>query len=428
MKFTVITLGCKVNSFESMSYVESFKKAGYTLVNENDVADIYIINSCAVTNAAARKTRSRVNRAHRLNKDALIVLVGCYAQVEADLLLENQKIDLLVGSNQKANLTSLVKQVLKGKHVLAVDIEERDFEYETLPISNFENQKRAFLKVQDGCDQFCAYCIIPFARGKERSEDLDVIISNAKFLVSNDSKEIVLSGIHTGRYGKGLDLTLYDLMQALLIKVAGIERLRVSSIEVLEINANIIQLAKDNDVIANHWHIPLQSGSNKILKLMNRRYTSLDYKDKILEIRSKLPNVAISADVIVGYPSETDEDFLETYNFIKDLGLSFLHVFPYSPKSGTPAAQMPDQVNGNVKRERVRKLLELSMILKNNYMQTFINKKVRVLVEGMTNGYYKGYCSEYFEVRFKSDKKIDNEFVDVIVESIEGEVSYGRRL
>lgn len=428
MKFSVITLGCKVNSFESISYIESFKNAGYTYVDEKEVADIYIINSCAVTNAAATKTRQRLNRAYRLNNQALIVLVGCYAQVETDKLLENHKIDLLVGSNQKGLIVSLVEQVLKGKDVVAVDKDERNFDYENLEIGSFAGQHRAFLKVQDGCDQFCSYCIIPYARGRERSQDLDKVIDNARFLCSKGHKEIVLSGIHTGRYGSNIDSSLYELMKSLLEKVDKLERLRVSSIEILEINDDIINLAKNNPKIANHWHIPLQSGCDKTLKSMNRRYSTSEYKDAIEKIRNQLPNVAISADVIVGFPDESEEDFNQTYNFIKSLNLAFLHVFPYSPKSGTAAEVMKNQLDGNIKRDRVNKLLDLSKKMKTTYMESFINKPVSILVEGKSGGYSKGYASEYFEVRFKSKANYDNEFIEVLVESVEGEVAYGKKI
>ncbi len=428
MKFSVITLGCKVNSFESISYIESFKKAGYTYVDEKEVADIYIINSCAVTNAAATKTRQRLNRAYRLNNEALIVLVGCYVQVETDKLLENHKIDLLVGSNQKGSMVSLVEQVLKGKEIVAVDKGSRNFDYENLEIGSFAGQHRAFLKVQDGCDQFCSYCIIPYARGRERSQDLDKVIDNAKFLCAKDHKEIVLSGIHTGRYGSNIDSCLYELMKSLVDKVDKLERLRVSSIEILEINDDIISLAKSNPKIANHWHIPLQSGCDKTLKAMNRRYTTSQYKQAIEKIREKLPDVAISADVIVGFPNESEEDFQQTYNFIESLNLAFLHVFPYSPKTGTAAAIKKGQIDGNVKRMRVNKLLDLSKSMKTTYMKSFINKPVSILVEGSSEGYSKGYASEYFEVRFKSDNNNDNEFVKVLVESVEGEVAYGKKI
>lgn len=428
MKFSVITLGCKVNSFESISYIESFKKAGYTYVDEKEVADIYIINSCAVTNAAATKTRQRLNRAYRLNNEALIVLVGCYAQVETDKLLENHKIDLLVGSNQKGSIVSLVEQVLKGKEVVAVDKDQRNFDYENLEIGSFVGQHRAFLKVQDGCDQFCSYCIIPYARGRERSQDLAKVVDNAKFLCEKDHKEIVLSGIHTGRYGSNIDSSLYELMKTLVDKVDKLERLRVSSIEILEIDDDIINLAKNNPKIANHWHIPLQSGCDKTLKSMNRRYTTQEYKDAIEKIREKLPDVAISADVIVGFPNESEEDFEKTYNFIEDLNLAFLHVFPYSPKTGTAAEVLKGQVDGSVKRERVNKLLDLSSRIKTNYIKSFINKPVSILVEGESDGFCKGYASEYFEVRFKSEENYDNEFVKVLVESVEGEVAYGKKI
>lgn len=425
MKFSVITLGCKVNAYESESYIQTLKDAGYTYVDYKEVADIYIINSCAVTNAAANKTRQRVNQAYRLNPQALIVLVGCYAQVETEKLLENKKIDLLVGTNKKSELLSLIKQVLAGKNIVAVDKNFRDFEYEDLGVSHFSNQQRAFLKVQDGCDQFCSYCIIPFARGKERSLDLGVVVDHALFLVDKGHKELVLSGIHTGRYGSDIDSDLATLIKTILKKVPALARLRISSIEVLEITDEIIDLAKKNPKLANHWHIPLQSGSDKILKQMNRRYTSLEYKNIINHLRQKLKNVSISADVIVGFPGESDADFNDTYKFIEDLQLSFLHVFPYSPKTNTVAATFSNQVDGNIKKERVNRLLALSDKLKHNYIKSFINKKVTVLTEVCKDGYCKGYASEYFEVNFKSPKDLTNQFVEVLILEVRKDVGYG---
>lgn len=427
MKFSVLTLGCKVNSFESESYIESFKAAGYTYVSEKEFADIYIVNSCTVTNAAAQKTRQKINQANRLNPKALIAVVGCYAQVESQKLLENKKIDLLVGSNKKSQLLPLIEEVLSGKEVFAVDQNKRKFEYENLEISTFSSQKRAFLKIQDGCDQFCSYCIIPFARGRERSQDLELVMDNANYLVKEGHKEIVLSGIHTGRYGIDIDTSLYALIKNLLNRVTNLKRLRISSMEILEIDDEMINLAKANPIIANHWHIPLQSGSDKILKAMNRRYNTQQYKDKIKHIRNNLDNVSISADVIVGFPNESEEDFNDTYKYIEDLGLSFLHVFPYSPKTGTKAALMPNQVDGNIKKARVTKLLDLSNKLKHNYVKSFINQEVSVLVEGITNdGYNKGYTSEYFEVRFKDDIDNSNQLINVVIDSVEGDIGYGR--
>ena len=426
MKFSVITLGCKVNAFESERYVQNLKAAGYVYVDNKDVADIYIINSCAVTNAAANKTRQRINQAYRLNPEALIVLIGCYAQIETEKLLENDKIDLLVGSNKKSELVDLIKQVLAGKSIVAVDKDQRNFDYEDLGISAFSSQHRAFLKVQDGCDQFCSYCIIPFARGRERSQQLDVVIDNAKFLVAKGHQEIVLSGIHTGRYGNDINTNLYTLMDKILEEVTNLKRLRVSSIEVLEISDEIIKLAKNNTTLANHWHIPLQAGNDKILKAMNRRYTSGQYKEMIEHIKEELPNVSISADVIVGFPGESEKDFNDTYKFIEDLKLSFLHVFPYSPKTNTVAANLPSHVDGNIKKERVRKLLHLSDKLKNNYLNSFKTQKVLVFVEGIEDGYYKGYTSEYFEVRFKSDRDEMNNFVSVIINEVKGDIAYGK--
>lgn len=428
MKFSVITLGCKVNAYESESYVESMIQAGFEHVNPKEKADIYIVNSCAVTNAAALKTRQQISRSHRINEKAMIVVIGCYAQVESELLMENEMISLLIGSNKKGQLVPLIKQVLAGEDVSGVDVKERNFDYEDLGVTSFSNNQRAFLKVQDGCDQFCSYCIIPFARGKERSLDLNKVLSHANFFINEGHKEIVLSGIHTGRYGSDINSDLYTLMKTLLNKEQELQRLRVSSIEILEINDDIIALAKQNKRIANHWHIPLQSGCDKTLESMNRRYTTAQYTERVNIIRENLKNVAISADVIVGFPGESERDFEETYEYIKGLDLAFLHVFPYSPKNNTRASYMKEQVPGDVKKSRVRKLLQLSAEMKEKYMKRFIGDTVDVLVESETKGLFRGYSSEYFEVRFESDESLINKIINVKINRIEGDIAYGTQV
>lgn len=428
MKFSVITLGCKVNAYESESYIESMIEAGFEYVNPKEKADIYIVNSCAVTNAAALKTRQQISRSHRINEKAMIVVVGCYAQVESELLMENEMISLLVGSNKKGQLVPLIKQVLAGEDVSGVDANERNFDYEDLGVTSFSNNQRAFLKVQDGCDQFCSFCIIPFARGKERSLPLDKVLDHAHYFVNEGHKEIVLSGIHTGRYGEGIDTDLYTLMKTLLNEEERLERLRVSSIEILEINEDIVKLAKDNKRLANHWHIPLQAGCDKTLKSMNRRYTTEEYAERIQYLKNELNNVAISADVIVGFPGESERDFEETMKFIESLELAFLHVFPYSPKNNTRASFMKDQVPGDVKKARVRKLLQLSETLKENYMNKFVGKVVEVLVESEHDHTYKGYSSEYFEVRFESDEDLRNKIINVYIDGVKGDYAYGTKI
>lgn len=428
MKFSVITLGCKVNAYESESYIESMIEAGFEYVNPKEKADIYIVNSCAVTNAAALKTRQQISRSHRINEKAMIVVVGCYAQVESELLMENEMISLLVGSNKKGQLVPLIKQVLAGEDVSGVDANERNFDYEDLGVTSFSNNQRAFLKVQDGCDQFCSFCIIPFARGKERSLPLDKVLDHAHYFVNEGHKEIVLSGIHTGRYGEGIDTDLYTLMKTLLNEEERLERLRVSSIEILEINEDIVKLAKDNKRLANHWHIPLQAGCDKTLKSMNRRYTTEEYAERIQYLKNELNNVAISADVIVGFPGESERDFEETMKFIESLELAFLHVFPYSPKNNTRASFMKEQVPGDVKKARVRKLLQLSETLKENYMNKFVGKVVEVLVESENDHTYKGYSSEYFEVRFESDEDLRNKIINVYIDGVKGDYAYGTKI
>ena len=399
--FAVSTLGCKVNTFESVSIVESLKREGFIEIDFNDLADVYIIFTCAVTNVASSKSRKKINQAIRQNKDAVICVVGCYVQLEPKEIKDNENIDILVGSNFKNKIPEYIKKVLETKEKIDVvsDVRLKDIDFENLGVSLFDKQVRAYLKIQDGCNQFCSYCIIPYARGKERSLSVDEVVSLSK-TISLNHKEIVLAGIHTGRYfSDGYDLT--KLVKKILEENKKIERLRISSIEITEITDELIKLIKNDNRIARHLHIPLQSGSDEMLKLMRRPYDTKLYLNRINYIRNEIPDISISTDVIVGFPNETEELFNNTLNFIKECSFSFIHVFPFSLKEGTDASKLKSFISNAEKKERVKKVSDLSKKLYYIYKETFINKELEVLIEKHEKNYSFGHSSEYIPVYIK---------------------------
>jgi len=399
--FAVSTLGCKVNTFESVSIVESLKREGFIEIDFNDLADVYIIFTCAVTNVASSKSRKKINQAIRQNKDAVICVVGCYVQLEPKEIKDNENIDILVGSNFKNKIPEYIKKVLETKEKIDVvsDVRLKDIDFENLGVSLFDKQVRAYLKIQDGCNQFCSYCIIPYARGKERSLSVDEVVSLSK-TISLNHKEIVLAGIHTGRYfSDGYDLT--KLVKKILEENKKIERLRISSIEITEITDELIKLIKNDKRIARHLHIPLQSGSDEMLKLMRRPYDTKLYLNRINYIRNEIPDISISTDVIVGFPKETEKLFNDTLNFIKECSFSFIHVFPFSLKEGTDASKLKGFLSNAEKKERVKMVSDLSKKLYYIYKETFINKELEVLIEKHEKNYSFGHSSEYIPVYIK---------------------------
>ena len=354
------TLGCKVNTYESNAMLKIFNEAGYQEVDFKEIADVYVINTCTVTNTGDSKSRQMIRKAIRKNPQATVCVVGCYSQIAPEEIEQIEGVGVVLGTQHRKDIVKYVDEYLKtGKPVIKVDNVMNLKKFEDLNIDRFKNT-RAFLKIQDGCNNFCTYCIIPYARGRVRSRDKDSVLNQAKTLVANGYVEIVLTGIHTAGYGEDLDnYSFYDLLVD-LVKIDGLKRLRISSIETSQISDEIINLIGSNDIIVDHLHIPLQSGCDATLKRMNRKYTTSQYLEKINKIRNYLPNIAFTTDVIVGFPGESDEEFEETYNFIKEVNYSELHVFPYSPRRNTPAAKMKDQVDDKIKHERVNRLLELS--------------------------------------------------------------------
>lgn len=415
MKVGIYTLGCKVNAYES-EYVSSlFKEKGYIISSFDDVCDIYVINTCTVTNQSDSKSRKIINQAIRKNPNACVVAMGCFIEANKDIKLDG--VDILIGNKDKSKTVELVEEYFNTKKQICNLYSDLGTTFEDMEIKNFEGRTRAFVKIQDGCENFCSYCIIPYVRGKCRSKDKNKVIEEITTLVNNGYKEIVLTGIHTGNYGRDLDTNFAAILKE-IVKIPNLYRLRISSIEITELNDEVLEIIENNDVIANHLHIPLQAGSNEVLRLMNRKYDKNYFIEKINKIRSIRPDISITTDVIVGFPGEDDELFLESYNFCKEVGFSKIHVFPYSIRKGTPASKFKNQVDGNVKKERARKLIELSNELEKKYMDKFKDEEIEVLIERSKDGYSYGHTSNYLPIKIEG-KYESEEIVTVKISQIE---------
>ena len=397
--FAIATLGCKVNTYESQGYESALLEKGYEQVSFKEKADVYIINTCAVTNTAGSKSRQKIHAAIALNPEALIAVVGCYAQTASEQLEQDANIDILLGSDGKSRLADMIEEGLRKKRPqkLIHDVRKVNV-FEALPIHRFEHQTRAFLKIQDGCNQFCSYCIIPFARGAERSLPEDEVLAIARSLSESGHREIVLSGIHTGRYGNGINSSLCQLMKRMVKEIPKLQRIRISSIEMNEITDELLEFIKGDEKIARHLHIPVQSANTTVLKNMNRPYTIAWFMERVDYIRSLIPDISISSDVITGFPQESEEQFQDTLDNIARMRLSFLHVFPYSRRDHTAAAQMSGHLENKIKKERASRLANLSKQLYTAYKQNFIGKEVSVIFEKEKDGKLIGHSSEYLEV------------------------------
>ena len=405
MKVKAVTLGCKVNAYESEYILSSFKDRGYEITN--DIADIYIVNTCSVTNTSDAKSRKVINRLIRENPNSIIVVMGC--MIEANKDMEIPGVSLIIGNKDKNKVVDLVENYLKDKQVRKILYDNFDDTFEDMFITNMTSHTRAFVKIQDGCENFCSYCIIPYTRGKQRSKDPDLVIKEIETLVSNGYKEIVLTGIHTGHYGSDLKTTFPDLLKR-IVKINGLERLRISSIEITELNDEFFEVLKDNPIIVSHLHIPLQAGSDTVLQAMNRKYLTNYFENKVKKIREIRPDISLTTDVIVGFPGETEEEFQETLDFVSKIKFTKVHVFPYSRRKGTKADTMPNQIPENIKKERVKRLIDLSNKLEKEYLDLFLNKEVEVLIEEEYPDYSLGHTGNYLKVKvlkpFKSNELI----------------------
>lgn len=415
MKIAIKTLGCKVNTYESESIWQMFEAAGYTRVNADEYADVYVINTCTVTNSGDRKSRQSIRKMIRQNPDAVTVVIGCYAQMAPEEIEAIEGVDIVMGTQGREQLLDYVQRFQTERSPIknvGNIIEQKQFE--GLKVSGFESQTRAFLKIQEGCNNFCSFCIIPWARGLMRSQEPKVVISQIETLVSKGVKEVVLTGIHTAGYGEDLeDYNFADLLRE-IDQIEGLERIRISSIEISQITEEVLEVMRNSTKLAEHLHVPIQAGHDTVLKDMRRHYTIAEFNSKVEELRTIFPDISLTTDIIVGFPGETDEMFEETKLNLKKIGFNELHVFPYSKRNGTPAAKMTNQVADDVKKNRVHQLIELNGQLGTDYAAKFEGDIVTVLVERKNrDGKLVGHTSNYLKVEFEGDDSLIGELVNV---------------
>ncbi len=414
------TLGCKVNHYETEAIWQLFQKQGYERVDFESRSDVYVINTCTVTNTGDKKSRQVIRRAIRKNPDAVICVTGCYAQTSPAEIMAIPGVDVVVGTQDRVKMLEYIEQYKQERQPInGVGNIMKNRVYEELDVPSFTDRTRASLKIQEGCNNFCTFCIIPWARGLMRSRDPKEVIRQAQQLVDAGYKEIVLTGIHTGGYGEDLkDYNLAALLRDLESQVKGLKRLRISSIEASQLTDEVIEVLEKSKLVVRHMHIPLQSASDTVLKRMRRKYTMAFYAERLERLKKALPGLAVTSDVIVGFPGETEEEFMETYQFIKKHKFSELHVFPYSMRTGTPAARMTDQIDEDVKNDRVHRLISLSDQLAKEYASRFENEVLEVIPEepykeDPKSGLYEGYTDNYMKVVFPATKDMIGKLIRV---------------
>ncbi len=425
------TLGCKVNQYETDSMWQLFKQAGYTQVPFDQKADVYVINTCTVTNTGDRKSRQMIRRAVRRNPDAVIVVTGCYAQTSPAEVMAIPGVDIVLGTQGRDKLLEYVRQFQEERQPInAVTDIMKAREFEEFDVPTVTEHHRANLKIQEGCNNFCTFCIIPWARGLLRSRSPESVLKQARQLVAAGYREIVLTGIHTAGYGE--DLENYSFAQLLrdLDAIEGLQRIRISSIEASQITDEVLEVFHRSDKLCRHLHVPLQAGDDTILRRMRRKYTVEQYREKIEAVRAALPGLAVTTDVIVGFPGETEEQFMNGYRFIEEIGFARLHVFPYSKRSGTPAAKMPDQVPEEVKRNRVERLLSLSERLSLDYARQFTGQVLEVIPEqpwksGPESGWVMGRADNYLQLAFRGTPDMFGKLVRVRLDEPGADVNRG---
>lgn len=423
-------LGCKVNQYESEAIAELFAQKGYEIVDIDEWADIYIINTCTVTNFGDKKSRQLIRKVKRQNPEAVVAAIGCYAQTAPDEIKNIEGVNLIIGTKGRKDIVDLVESYVPEMGVVSTVgqiAKEREFEH--LTISKLADRTRAYLKIQDGCSQFCSYCIIPYARGPIRSRDPEDIMDEVKVLAENGFKEIILTGIHVASYGKDLKgVTLLDVIKRVQGQ-EGIERIRFSSVEPNIVTEEFASELSKLDKVCDHFHLSLQSGCDRTLKRMNRKYDAAGYERAVEILRKYFPNVAITTDIIAGFPDETDEDFEKSLEFAKKIGFAKIHAFPYSPKRGTPAAVMPNQILNAVKNERTSRLIEASDRMADEFIKSFEGRVMPVLYEReIEHNIYEGYTTNYIRVLSESSENIKNKIIDTEIVSSEDEKAIGRIL
>lgn len=417
-KIAVLTLGCKVNQYESEAMIESFQKAGYEVVNE-DKADYYVINTCTVTSISDKKSRQFMRRARKANPMAVIAVVGCYSQVSPEQVEAIEEVNVVLGTNEKKDIVKYLEAATSTSKIVQVGEVMKHKKYEELSIEDTVDKTRVFMKIQDGCNQFCSYCIIPYARGPIRSRDPEHVISEAKILASKGFKEVVLTGIHLSSYGLDLKTTsLIEIIEA-LDKIEGLKRIRLGSLEPKIITEDFVKRLSLLNNFCAHFHLSLQSGSDTVLERMNRKYNTTDYYAAVTLIQKYLKSPSFTTDIIVGFPGETDKEFEETCEFVKKVNFSKVHIFKYSPREGTKAAVMKDQVHGQIKTDRSHGLQEVCHVVEQNYLESFIGQTMPVLFEEVVEGSFEGLSEGYLRVSVKTLDNLVNEIRQVNIESVQ---------
>jgi MiaB-like protein len=433
------TLGCKVNQYETNAVEEIFTQNGYTLTDFDDKSDIYIINTCTVTSMSDRKSRQVIRRAKKNNKDAIVVVMGCYAQNDPDAIIKIEDVNLVLGTKDKNKIFEEVQKISKHDKVVRVTNIMDELEFENLSVTSYTKNTRAFVKIQDGCDRYCSYCIIPYTRGRIRSRNISDIVREVQSLSDNGYKEVVLTGIHIASYGKDLkksknelipiidsqkddfiqaDISLIDVIEE-VSKIKNIHRVRIGSVEPIIISDDFLKRLTKIEKFCHHFHLSLQSGCDDTLKRMNRRYTTDEYRDAVLKIRQYFDSPAITTDIITGFPGETQEEFEKTYLYLSDINLYEMHIFPFSRRSGTKAYDMKNQIDNDTKHKRSEKLITLANKNKNDFEQNLIGKTVDVLFEQKDEQYYHGYTKNYVKIHVKSDKELSGKLIDVRINALE---------
>jgi threonylcarbamoyladenosine tRNA methylthiotransferase MtaB len=429
-KVAFYTLGCKVNQYETEAISELFEKAGYEVVGFGDMADVYIINTCTVTGLSARKSRQMIRRAKTINEDSIVVVAGCYAQTEPEEVASIPGVNLVIGTKDRGRIVDYVQEIIDGKDSInAVENIMRERQFEELKIGGFKEHTRAFVKIQEGCSQFCSYCIIPYARGPVRSRAPGDVVNEVQGIARNGFKEVVLTGIHIASYGKDLgNISLLDIVGK-IHEIEGIERIRLGSIEPTTITGDFVQTARDLKKLCPHYHISLQSGCDETLKRMNRKYSISQYESAVNLLRENIDDVAITTDVMVGFPGETEEEFRQTYEFLKKIEFMRMHVFKFSPRKGTPAYSFRDQVPAREKEKRSKMVIALSEKNTMRFYNRYIEKIVPVLFEQEAPsmpGFYEGLTPNYIKVLCKGDNRLKGEIREVMLKQTKKDYILGK--
>lgn len=425
-KVAFYTLGCKVNQYETEAMSELFLNSGYEICNFDDFADIYVINTCTVTSMSDRKSRQIIRRAKKQNSDAIVIVTGCYSQTNPQSVLEIEGVNLVLGTKDRKNIVTLAENTKNTDKLSFVGDIMKTHSFEELEISHYEERTRAFIKIQEGCNQFCSYCIIPYARGPIRSREMNDVISETERLVNNGYSEIIYTGIHVASYGLDTgEPKLADLLKK-ANKIEGLKRIRLSSIEPMTLDEEFVKNISECDKLCHHFHLSLQSGCDETLKRMNRKYTTKEYKKIVDGLRKNYPDVAITTDIMTGFPGETDEEFSKTLEFVKEISFADSHIFQYSQRNGTTAAKRPDQISPEIKEQRSKELIKICKKSQDDFISSFIGKTMEVLFEQPSeNGYFEGKTSNYITVYVKTEQNLQSIYKNVLIKEAENQIAYG---